>query len=60
MFDQYFHIDDLPPTQKVLVIYGQRCVGMTTLLKEFLKNTSQKYKLDSWDNISIQHIRGSL
>ncbi len=60
MFDQYFHIDDLPPTQKVLFIYGQRCIGMTILLKEFLKTTSQKHKLDLWDNISVHHICGSL
>lgn len=60
MIEQYFHIDDLPPTQKVLIIYEQLFVGMTTLLKEFLKNTSQKFHLDSWDNISVQHIRGSL
>ncbi len=36
------------------MIYGPRRVGKTTLVKEFLKNTHLKYKLDSGDNIKTQ------
>lgn len=41
---------------KVLVIYGPRRVGKTTLLQKFLSQTKLKYKLDSGDNIRTQHI----
>jgi len=44
---------------KVLIIYGPRRVGKTTLLKTFLKNTELKYKLDSGDNIKIRLILSS-
>jgi hypothetical protein len=44
---------------KVLVIFGPRRVGKTTLLQNFLKQTTLKYKLDSGDNIRTQHILGS-
>lgn len=46
-------------TQKVLVIYGPRRVGKTTLLKRFLAQTDLKYKLDSGDNIRTQGVLGS-
>ncbi|MFH1259975.1 MAG: ATP-binding protein [Elusimicrobiota bacterium] len=44
---------------KVLIIYGPRQVGKTTLLKDFLSVSGIKYKLDSGDNIKSQHILGS-
>ncbi|MEW6066942.1 MAG: ATP-binding protein [Nitrospirota bacterium] len=44
---------------KVLIIYGPRQVGKTTLLENFLAKTNLKYKLDSGDNIQTQHILGS-
>ena len=44
---------------KVLLIYGPRRVGKTTLLQNFLKNTSFKYKLDSGDNTRTQAILSS-
>jgi len=44
---------------KVLVIYGSRQVGKTTLLKNFLAQTKLKYKFDSGDNIKIQQILSS-
>lgn len=44
---------------KVLVIYGPRQVGKTTLLNDFLQKTSLKYKLDTGDNIKIHHLLGS-
>jgi predicted AAA+ superfamily ATPase len=44
---------------KVLVIYGPRRVGKTTLLQQYLKLTGLKYKLDSGDNIRTRQILGS-
>lgn len=44
----------------VLIIFGARQVGKTTLLKNFLQQTSLRYKLDSGDNIRIQNTLGSL
>lgn len=44
---------------KVLVIYGPRQVGKTTLLKDFLSRTQFKYKLDTGDDIKIQNILSS-
>jgi hypothetical protein len=44
---------------KVLVVYGPRRVGKTTLLQQYLKHTSLKYKLDSGDNLRTQQILSS-
>jgi predicted AAA+ superfamily ATPase len=44
---------------KVLLVYGPRRVGKTTLLQNFLKQTPLKYKLDSGDNIRTQEILSS-
>ncbi len=44
---------------KVLVIYGPRRVGKTTLLTDFLVNCKLKYKLDSGDNIKVQETLSS-
>ena len=41
---------------KALIIYGARRVGKTTLLNNFLKNTTLKYKLDNGDNIRLQEL----
>lgn len=46
---------------KVLVIYGSRQTGKTTLLKKFLSENegSFRYKLDSGDDINTQIVLGS-
>lgn len=46
---------------KVLVIFGPRQVGKTTLLRNYLKTLDGKikYKLESGDNIKTQEIIGS-
>jgi len=44
---------------KVLVIYGPRRVGKTTLLNNFLLGSNLKYKLDSGDNIKTREILAS-
>lgn len=60
MITRFYH--NLTPFLKenrVLIIYGPRRVGKTTLLQDFLSKTSLKYKLDSGDNIRIQELLGS-
>ena len=46
---------------KVLVIYGSRQTGKTTLLKNFLSENEGnfKYKLDSGDDVNTQIVLGS-
>lgn len=59
MIQRIFNIKSLVKPGKVLVIYGARRVGKTTLLKNFLSQTNLKYKLDSGDNIRTQEIFNS-
>lgn len=49
-------LDEFLEPGRVLIIYGPRRVGKTTLVGEFLKGTKFKYKLDSGDNARIQQI----
>lgn len=44
---------------KVLVLYGPRRTGKTTLLNDFLSTCELRYRLDSGDNIKIQEILSS-
>lgn len=44
---------------KVLVIYGPRQVGKTTLIKQYLSTTKWKSKFDSGDNLRTQQIFSS-
>lgn len=55
----YEPLDALLQPNKVLVIYGPRRVGKTTLLQNYLSHTTLKYKLDSGDNIRTQQILSS-
>ena len=55
----YQNLEKYLESNKVLVIYGSRQVGKTTLLNGFLSNTKYKYKLDSGDNLKIQEILSS-
>ena len=41
---------------KVLVLYGPRQVGKTTLLRDYLDTSSWKYRLDSGEDIRVQEI----
>jgi uncharacterized protein len=41
---------------KVLVIYGPRQVGKTTLLEDFLATCSWKHRLDSGEDVRIQEV----
>jgi len=44
---------------KVVLIYGPRQVGKTTLLTEYLAHTSYRYALHTGDNIRVHEILGS-
>jgi uncharacterized protein len=41
---------------RVLVLYGPRQVGKTTLLKDYLSSTPFKHRLDSGEDVRIQEI----
>lgn len=55
----YEPLDKYLAPNKVLVIYGPRRVGKTTMLQTYLGGTTLKYKLDSGDNIRVQQILSS-
>ncbi len=59
MIRRIYKLEELIKSNKVLVIYGPRRAGKTTLLNEFLSGTQLKYKLDSGDNIRTQELLGS-
>lgn len=59
MIQRIFNIKNLLVPGKVLIIYGPRRVGKTTLLKDFLSHTELRYKPDSGDNIRTQEIFNS-
>lgn len=44
---------------RVLIIYGPRRVGKTTLVEKYLKSTSLKYRLDSGDDLIFREILNS-
>lgn len=58
MIERAYNLTKLIKPGKVLVLYGARRVGKTTLLNHFLAGTKLKYKLDSGDNIRTQQALG--
>jgi len=52
----YQRLDSYLKSNKVLVIYGPRQVGKTTLLTDYLQKTKLKYRLDSGEDVRIQEI----
>ncbi|PIS38974.1 MAG: AAA family ATPase [Candidatus Nealsonbacteria bacterium CG08_land_8_20_14_0_20_43_11] len=52
----YQNLNKFLKPNKVLVIYGPRQVGKTTLLKDFLANCPLKYRLDSGDDLRIKEV----
>lgn len=55
----YDDLSSLLKEGKVIVIYGPRRVGKTTLVENFLKKTRLKFKLDSGDNLAVAEILSS-
>lgn len=55
----YDNLDKYIKAGKVLVIYGPRQVGKTTLVENYLNQTKLKYRLDSGENLAIQEVLSS-
>jgi predicted AAA+ superfamily ATPase len=55
----YEPLDAYLEPSRVLVIYGPRRVGKTTLLNAFLDQTTLKYKFDTGDDIHVQQVLSS-
>lgn len=55
----YDNLDNLLKEGKVIVIYGPRRVGKSTLVGNFLKRTNLKYRLDSGDDLNVAGILSS-
>lgn len=55
----YQNLDQFLEPNKVLLLFGPRRVGKTTLLQDYLSQTKYKYKLDSGDNIKTQQVLSS-
>ncbi len=57
MIPRFFaHLENYLKPSRVLIIYGARRVGKTTLLENYLASTPYRYRLDSGDNIRIQEL----
>ena len=56
---RYDDIEALLKPGRVLVLYGPRRVGKTTLVQEYLARTSLKYRSDVGDDIRVADILGS-
>ena len=52
----YQQLDSYLKPNKVLVLYGPRQVGKTTLLTEYLKRSKYKYRLDFGEDIRVREI----
>jgi len=59
LVERIYQLEDFIQKGKVVIIYGARRVGKTTLLRTFLERTSLKFRLDFGDNIRVQHVLGS-
>nr|HPJ13223.1 ATP-binding protein [Caldisericia bacterium] len=55
----YDDLDSFLVAGKVLVVYGPRRVGKTTLIQHYLNTTKLRYRFVSGDDISIQKALGS-
>jgi uncharacterized protein len=55
----YEPLENYLQPNKVLVIYGPRRTGKTTLLQSCLAQTELRYKLDSGDNVRTQQVLGT-
>ena len=55
----YQDLNEYIKPNKVLIIYGPRRVGKTTLVKQYLKTIKEKVRIESGDNIETQRILSS-
>lgn len=59
MIKRYYSLENEIKPQKVLVLYGPRRVGKTTLLQAFLGETKLKYRQDVGEDIRVQRVMSS-
>ena len=59
MIKRSINLEELVKKGKVLIVYGPRRVGKTTLLQDYLKTTKLKYKWSTGDDIVTQQVLGS-
>jgi predicted AAA+ superfamily ATPase len=59
MIYRHLHLDQLLQPNKVIVLYGPRQAGKTTLVKEFLSRTSLRYKFENGDDLRVREAIGS-
>ncbi|MGH7886151.1 MAG: ATP-binding protein [Thermodesulfobacteriota bacterium] len=59
MIKREINIDQLLEKNKVLIIYGPRQVGKTTLVEDFLSTTALDYKFFTGDQLDFAHDFGS-
>lgn len=56
MIKRKYKLEDYLKSGKVLIIYGARQVGKTTLVMSFLENYSFKYKIDTGDDMRLREL----
>lgn len=59
LIKRYHIIEKHLDPNKVVVIYGPRRVGKTTLVNHYLKTTRLRYRSDSGENMEVQRILSS-
>ncbi len=59
MIKRIYDIEKMLIPGKVLIIYGARQVGKTTLVEDFLRKTHLKYRIDNGDSLKIAEIFSS-
>ncbi|KUK79799.1 MAG: hypothetical protein XD95_0119 [Microgenomates bacterium 39_7] len=55
----YDHLDRYLTPNKVLIIYGPRRVGKTSLVKNYLQSTKYNFRFDTGDDIVVQNTLSS-
>lgn len=55
----YQNLGSFLHSQEVLILYGPRRVGKTTLLEDYLKKSKLKYRLETGDNVFVREILSS-
>ena len=55
----YDNLESLLEPNKVIVLYGPRRVGKTTLLKKFTAKTKLKFRFDTGEDLDVQHVISS-
>ncbi len=57
MYKRYYeNLDDHMRKRRVLIMYGPRRTGKTTLLQSYLKNCGKRYLLENGENIQFSEL----